>query len=167
MKKASVRDPDLGTIEVPAGEAWTETAIDKLARELAARHRGRRVWKPGRSYKCPACGTRTLRARDDLTYEAPKDGRLYVFPHLRGARCDTCGGQSLEADDQDLVETVLGVGLRVRSDYEAKVSKIGSGSLGTYWPRDIERLMGLRPDKRVLIEIVGPNEVLVRFQDPA
>jgi hypothetical protein len=45
------------------------------------------------------------------------------------------------------------------------VSRIGSGTLGTYWPKDVERVLNLSPDKRAFIEIIDRDAVLVRFED--
>lgn len=58
------------------------------------------------------------------------------------------------------------VGVGFHPDYRAKVSRIGKGTVGTYWPKDVERLLGLRPDQRIYIEILGPDTALLRLWPP-
>lgn len=69
----------------------------------------------------------------------------------------------MEPYEQIAVEDEADIGLH--PDYEASVSRIGSGTLGTYWPKEVERVLNLSPDKRAFIEIIDRDAVLVRVED--
>lgn len=160
--KRTIHDPDFGSIEIE-DQKPTPKHVREASEAALQKIRSRRAWKPGRAYRCPDCGQPTFLAADDVSMEFAHKGKVYVFAHLHGARCSACGAQTVEAYEQIRMDEEIGVGHR--ADYEAKVSRIGSGSLGTYWPRDVERLLRLNPDKKAFIEIVGPHAVLVRFRD--
>lgn len=87
----------------------------------------------------------TFEGRDDITYRITHGNHVISFRHLHEASCSTCGAKTLEPYEQIDVEEEAGVG--VHPDYEAKVSRIGSGSLGTHWPNDVQRVLNLEPHK--------------------
>ncbi len=122
-----------------------------------------RLWPDGTIQGCPRCGEEAFEGRSDLTHRITNGRHVLSFRHLHGARCRACDAQSLEPYEQFAVEDEAGVG--VRADYEAKVSRIGSGTLGTYWPKDVQRVLGLKPHRRAYIEVVDRDAVLVRFGD--
>lgn len=161
-----IDDPDVGEIEGPEGYVNEETFQARVeeARE-AIGDPGERVWPEGGVFECPRCGKETFEGRSDLTYRATRGRHVVSFRRLHGASCTDCGAKTLEPYEQIEVEDEAGVG--VHPDYEASVSRIGSGSLGTYWPKDVERVLGLHPDKTAFIEIIDRDAVLVRFQDEA
>lgn len=158
-----VNDPEFGPIALPRARI-SKGEWESQERAVVAKLRARRTWKRGQLYACPVCGKRSFEGRDDITYEANYPGKLVVFGHLHGARCKACSAETIEAYELIDIEDKIGVGMR--SDYEAKVARIGSGTLGTYWPKDIERVLRLRPNKRAFIEVVGPDAVIVRFREP-
>lgn len=160
-KKKTVLDPDFGSIELPE-PLPTREAFERAAREIAERARGFRAWPPGSVHLCPACGKRSFVGSDDLSFEVVKPGTVLVFRHLHGARCGACSTQALEAEDLVAVEAEAGVGLM--GDYEAKVSNIGTGTLGTYWPKDVVRVLRLSPDKKVFIQVLDTDTALLRFR---
>ncbi len=161
-KRVVINDPDFGPIELE-DEGPPLSKIEKAAHAAISKIRSRRAWKIGKTYNCPSCRQRAFDASDDITLEFVHKGKVYVFAHMHGARCRSCGAQTVEAYEQIRMDDEVGVGYR--SDYEAKVSRIGSGSLGTYWPKDIARLLHLKPDKKAFIEIVSPDAVMVRFRE--
>lgn len=89
---------------------------------------------------------------------------MLVYRHLHGARCARCSFQVLEASDQFAIEQEAGT--TFHPDYEAKVSRIGSGTLGTYWPKDVERVMHLAPHDKAFIHVVAHDTAVVRFEKP-
>lgn len=164
MRTKKVEDPDFGPIElpdeppVPAAE-WK--ARDKLVVQAA---RGLRAWKPGKVYRCPTCDKRTFVGANDVSVEFIRGPTLVVFRHLHGARCASCNAQALEAYEQVDLERERGT--EFHPDYEAKVSRIGRGTLGTYWPKDVERVLGLTPDKKVFIQVVSRDGAFLQIRDP-
>lgn len=157
--KRTVEDPEFGRIEVPPPPSRDE--FEKVAREALAALEKMRVWPTGSVSQCPQCGERAFVGRDDLSCEIARPGGIVIFRNLRGARCEACKAQSIEPVDLVRVEHDTGVG--TLSDYEARVSSIGSGTLGTYWPKDVVRNLALEPGKRVYIQILDRETALVKF----
>lgn len=157
-----IRDPDFGSIELP--EPPTREEFEKNAGLLRERGPRGRLWPSGSVGPCPNCGRRGFVGRDNLEMSLPKPGGAVIFRGLRGARCDGCGAQVLEADD--LIRVEAEAVTAIASDYEAKVSRIGSGTLGTYWPRDVVRSMGLTPATKAFIQVLDRRTALVRFDRP-
>lgn len=124
----------------PTPEQWAK-AVVKIKTDLAKP--GKRLWPDGSKAPCPRCRTRNLAGRSDLSLELPSLGHVVIFRHLQGARCTKCAYIVLETADQHAVEEE--VGSSFHADYEAKVSRIGSGTLGTYWPKDVSRAMPWSP----------------------
>lgn len=158
-----IDDPDAGRIELPDTFVDPETFEDR--REQTRDAYGDRLWPEGERFECPQCGEETFEGKSDLTYRATHGRHVVSFRHLHGASCSSCGAKTLEPYEQIGVEDETGVGFH--PDYEAKVSRIGSGSLGTYWPKDVQRVLGLEPHKKAFIEIIDRDAVLVRFEDKA
>ena len=142
----------------PSREEFEKARQETLATLLERRH-----WPKGSVSRCPKCGERAFAGSDDLEYRVVRPGGILVFCHLRGARCGACTAVTLEPGDMIRVEGESAA--RIPSDYEAKVSKIGSGSLGTYWPKDVVRNMGLDSDKRVFIQVLSGDTALLRFAE--
>lgn len=157
-----IRDPDFGTIELPDPPSREE--FEKNARLLRERGPRGRLWPSGSVGPCSSCGRRSFVGRDNLEMSLPKPGGAVIFRGLRGAHCDGCGAQVLEADD--LIRVEAEAVTAIVSDYEAKVSRIGSGTLGTYWPRDVVRSMGLTPATKAFIQVLDRRTALVRFNRP-
>jgi hypothetical protein len=84
------------------------------------------------------------------------------FRHLHGAMCTTCSVVMLEPYEAAGIEDQ--VGMPFVSDYEAKVTNIGSGTVGTYWPKDIQRIMGLRKGRRMHVQLVDQDTMLIRVK---
>lgn len=143
----------------PTAQQWAKEA--KMVKAQLAK-RTKRLWPKGSTAKCPKCAHASFEGRDDLTLELPSKGHVVIFRHLHGARCSRCGYQVLEPYDQAAVEEEVGVSFH--SDYEAKVSRIGSGTLGTYWPKDVQRVMGLEPQDVARIHVIAPDTAVVRFE---
>lgn len=155
-----VDDPDFGPIETPPPPSREE--YERAARQIAERARGLRFWPLGSVSDCPNCGAHRFVGRDDLSTEGPRPGGVLIFRHLRGARCEACQAQALEPADLVDLEAEAGVG--VVADYEAKVSNIGSGTVGTYWPKDVVRVLGLGPNKKAFITVLDRDTVLIKFR---
>lgn len=160
MTKRQIIDPDLGLIAVPPPpeREASEALVEDQRRAFAARSR---LWPDGAVAECPSCGRKAFVGRNDLSHEVARPAGVVVFRHLHGAKCSHCGAQSLEPWELMQIDDEVGPGQV--GDYEAKVSNIGTGTVGTYWPKDVVRVMNLRPDTRVFIQILDRETALVRF----
>lgn len=156
-----LEDPDFGPVDVP--DAYVDPAewAQRKASVVAAEEEPERLWPEGSTWPCPRCGEEAFEGRSDLVLHVARGAHVLSFRRLHGARCAACGAEALEPYEQVAVDDEAGVG--VRADYEAKVSRIGSGTLGTYWPKDVQRVLGLVPHRKVYIEVVDRDAVLVRF----
>lgn len=139
----------------------TRKEYERVGREALDAMRRRRLWPKGSIAKCASCGKKAVVGRDDLHLDVPRMGVVMAFRNLQGGKCEACGAQFLEPAQAIELEDQIGVG--TLSDYEAKVSKMGSGSLGTYWPRDVVRNMHLEPDTRAFIQVLDRDTAIVRF----
>ncbi len=158
-----IDDPDFGTIEVPDFDVSDEERA-RNREALIKKMRGQRLFPTGTTTMCPMCRKETFEGRDDLSAEVRKEHTILIFRRLSGARCRNCHAQTLEPYEEIDIEREAGFG--AKSDYEAKVSRIGSGSLGTYWPKDVTRVMGLHPHDRVFISVLDRDTALLRIQHP-
>jgi hypothetical protein len=129
---------------------------------LLRRMRGQRLWPAGKTFKCPGCGNRTLKGSDDVHVEVVRDNMVHAFRHMHGAMCSSCPVIVLEPYDAIGVEDQ--VGMPFVSDYEAKVTNIGTGTVGTYWPKDVQRIMGLRKGRRMQVQLVDQDTMLIRVK---
>lgn len=163
MKRTIVQDPDFGRIELSTPRMTPSQWLALRIRATAA-NRAKRPWRPGRIYACPRCGARRFRGRDDLQVEVPRGDKILVFLRVRGGRCDACDAQYLDGAGQMDLEDALEAAFH--ADYEAKVSRIGHGTVGTYWPKELARVLGLRPDRRLFVEVLGRDAALLRVRDP-
>lgn len=143
----------------PTPEQWAKATV-KVKADLAKP--GKRLWPDGSKGTCPKCRAKALEGRSNLSLELPSRGHVVIFRHLQGARCTKCAYTILEPVDQYAVEEEVGVSFH--SDYEAKVSRIGSGTLGTYWPKDVTRAMHLQPHDVAHIHIISPDVAVVKFE---
>ncbi len=83
-----------------------------------------------------------------------------VHHHLHGARCQHCGSEFLEAyEDLALEEARPEDRL---ADYEAKVTNVSGRNLGTYWPKDVVRVMELSNQDALEVQILDPDTMIVR-----
>ncbi len=152
-------DPQLGKIQPPKTPKRKDA--ERLIAEQARAFAKQRLWKEGSVAKCPSCGRDSFVGRSDLSHEIGRPGGVVVFRRLKGAKCANCQAQSLEPSEQIQIEREAGIGQV--ADYEAKVSNIGSGTVGTYWPKDVVRVMDLGPDTKAFIQILDRDTALIKF----
>lgn len=153
-----VNDPDFGPVDLPAVPV-RRSDWNKFRQRLHAKLKAASPWKPGVAYRCGQCGERALFASSDLTQEVRRGQTLVVLRNLRGAECRSCGAGLL-----DLAEA-----LRIDAEFDAidsspspaRVSRVGRGTVGTYWPKAIERAVGLRPGTRLTIHVLSPKSLLL------
>lgn len=148
------------------GDPPTQEEWDAVGRELDEKE-WPDLYPVGSVSRCPECGAEAFEGRDGLDLEVTYKGVVHYFHDLKGVRCRACGAQSLDMPEMFRVEKRLGMDpnhFPPQVDFEAKVAQFGSGSLGTYWPKDIRRIMNLKPGQRAHICVVDKNAVLVRFE---
>lgn len=158
-KPREIVDPDFGPIQLPQPPKRADA--ERLVKEQKEAFAKRRLWPEESVSVCPSCDRHTFVGRSDLSHEVARPGGVVVYRHLYGARCAHCNAQVLEPAELVRIEEETGIGQV--ADYEAKVSNIGSGTVGTYWPKDVVRVMNLSPDTRAYIQVLDRETALIRF----
>ena len=158
--KRVVDDPDFGPIEVATGPL-SDTKWKATGDKVVAAMERTRLFPEGTIRACPVCKEKAFEGRNDLVLQFVRGERVLTFRRVHGGRCGSCRAQIVEpyealALDDEAVPSL-------RGNYESKVAKVGGGSLGMYWPRDIQRLLGLKADRKAFIEVLDKDSVLVRF----
>lgn len=144
------------TTTSPSPREWA-SALAKLRDRLM--HERPRAFPPGSVRKCPACGKKGLAARDDLVREAVAGAVAMVHHNLHGARCKACGAEFLEAYEEVALEE--GAPHRQIPDYEARVTNVSGKNLGTYWPKDVVRVMGLHSQDALRVQVLDADTMLI------
>ena len=156
-------DPDFGEIEL--GPPPTREDVADVERRLGRlMDESKRLWPDGVVSRCPVCKKKKLVGRSDLVVSVPKVGRVDRFMRLRGGRCENCSAQVLEPWEQAIIERAEA--LAPHGDYEVKVSNIGRGTVGTYWPKDVTRVLGLDSDTKGVVKILDDHTMVVVFDKP-
>lgn len=158
-KHREIVDPDFGTIRVP--EPPKRPDAERLLKEQKAAFAKGRLWPDGSVSVCPSCERRAFVGRSDLNHDVARPGGVIIYRHLQGAKCSHCNAQVIEPAEQIHIENEVGMGQV--ADYETKVSNIGTGTVGTYWPKDLVRVMDLNPDTRAYIQVLDKETALIRF----
>lgn len=119
----------------------------------------RRVFQVGSVRRCPSCGKRALEGREDLIRETVVGAMALVHHNLHGARCRSCGAEFLEAYEEIALEEAGSA--RSLPDYEAKVTRVSGRNLGTYWPRDIVRVMQLHKEDALHVQVLDHDTMIL------
>ncbi len=153
-----IDDPDFGPINL---KPTTEKAWESASKEIEDALGARRHWPAGTTHACPRCRRELLVGSDTLRYQTVDgQGHVHTFYNLRGGHCSGCGLDILEPADLIEVEKTVRIGFT--PIFSGKVSRVGRGTLGTYWSRDVERNLGLHAGDRLDVELIGRDSMLVR-----
>ena len=147
--------PDWTPEEIARREAEGDRVIQALKRK--------RLYPSGTVSTCLRCRRKTMNGRDDMVYRLVRPGAVLVFANIRGGECTHCGFQAPENADQFMIDEVGGDW--EPPNFEARLAAYGKGALGTYWPKDVVRNMGVRAGMRALVQILDRRTLIVRFED--
>ncbi len=119
-----------------------------------------RAFPSGTKRKCPVCQRRTLESRDDLMRETTVGSIVLIHHNLHGARCTQCATEFLEAFEEITLEE--NGPERILTDYQAKVTSVSGRNLGTYWPKDVVRMMDLHNQDGLRVQILDSDTMVIR-----
>ncbi len=145
----------------PTPREWAEALASTRRRMMQERPR---AFPPGARRKCPSCGRTALVSRDDLVRETITDGLLVMHHNLHGGQCTQCGHEYLEGYEEVALEEAAGLGFM--SDYRASVTRVAGSHLGTYWPKDVVRNMGLATHDELSVKVLGKDRMLIERMPP-
>lgn len=82
-----------------------------------------------------------------------------VIPNLTGLKCSKCGEVAFDANSTKIIEKYT-AGKPV-GGYELKVSIVGGGKIGMYFPKDVLRVMKVsKSDKAILTPLSNRKMVI-------
>ncbi len=120
----------------------------------------KRAFPGGSLRKCPVCSKKALQGRDDLLREIVVGAMASVHHNLHGARCKNCKAEFLESYEEIALEEAGPE--RKLTDYQAKVTRVSGKNLGTYWPKDIVRVMKLHRGDALGVQVLGDDTMLIQ-----
>lgn len=142
--------------QYPSPREWIESNVALRNRLMSNRPR---AFPPGTVRKCPVCSRKTLEGREDLVREVVVGAMALVHHNLHGARCKACKTEFLEAYEEIALEESGPE--RKLSDYMAKVTSVSGRNLGTYWPKDIVRVMELHKEDALRVQVLDEDTMLI------
>lgn len=120
----------------------------------------RRHWPTGTTHTCPSCGVKgAFVGREDLTSHTEANGVAVAFHNLHGGQCTKCHAQALEDYEIILIEDLAPPAFR--SDHKARITRLSKRNLGTYWPQDVIRLMGLHPQDDLIVKVLDADTMVL------
>lgn len=141
----------------PTQKEWAEGVQRSRERLLKERPR---VFLPGSIWTCPMCGEEQMESCSNIVRETLLGSLVILHHNLHGARCISCGSEVIEAYEQIALEATEE--LHRVADYQAKVTSVSGRNLGTYWPKDVVRVMGLHSQDPLRIQVIDEDTMLVR-----
>lgn len=161
-KKYTIHDPDFGLIEIPEPPPMSDKDWNAMRARIRRRLLRDTVYKAGETYTCPECRKRTLVAASDLNVELLRGRNVVIFSNLKGARCGNCNAEALEP--REIVRLEDAADDLAQADEEARVTRIGKGTVGTYWPKAVERRLKLKPGDHLVIRLLTSSSALMRVE---
>jgi hypothetical protein len=143
----------------PSPREWAQAIMDLRTRLMQKRPR---AFPPGTTRKCPVCSKKALESRDDLLREVVVGAMALIHHNLHGARCKSCKTEFLEAYEELALED--GGPERTLTDYQAKVTSVSGKNLGTYWPKDVVRVMDLHSQDSLRVQVLDEDTMLIQRQ---
>jgi hypothetical protein len=138
----------------------TDEQLAELRGRLAVARR-EPLLPAGSVSKCPNCGGRMV-TTNELEQMVPTPGLVYIIARLPGARCIDCESTELDGMAVAILENIAPRG--IVADYESTVTHSSGSTLGTYFKRDLARVMELTGDEHLLWKVVDRDKALVQVE---
>lgn len=148
---------EISEARYPTPREWIQAVVELRNQMMQRRPR---AFAPGTIRKCPVCSKKTLESRDDLLREVLVGAIVLVHHNLHGARCKNCKTEFLEAYEEIALEESGPE--RTLSDYSAKVTSVSGKNLGTYWPRDVVRVLNLHNQDALRVQVLDEDTMLIQ-----
>lgn len=140
--------------------------MEKTAVEIAKRLSDKRQspMKGMKDINCPSCGNSTMSYVDDLTFDVTLTGERIVIPNLTGLKCSICGEVAFDANSTKIIEKYTAD--RPAGGYELKVSTVGGGKIGLYFPKDVLRTMKIIKNDKAILTPLSKRQNGHRIAEP-
>lgn len=141
----------------------TPEMMEKTAIEIAKRRASRKESpiKGVKDIECPSCGTASMSYADDLTFEVVLAGERIVIPNLTGLKCSKCGEVAFDANSTEIIENYT-AGKPV-GGYECRVSTVGGGKVGMYFPKDVLRVMKISKSDKAILTPLSNRKMMIEL----
>ncbi|VVB88695.1 Uncharacterised protein [uncultured archaeon] len=141
----------------------TPEMMEKTAIEIAKRRTGKKESpvKGAKDIKCPSCGNSTMSYANDLTFDVTLTGERIVIPNLTGLKCSKCSEEAFDANSTKIIEKYTidkSVG-----GYELKVSTVGGGKIGMYFPKDVLRVMKISKSDKAILTPLSNRKMIIEL----
>ncbi len=135
----------------------TEEQVARLRANLLAAPRAP-LRATGALSRCPTCGGKMI-TTNSIERTIPTPGVIYVVSRLPGAQCQDCGSTELDSLGVAIVES------SVRhdrwADYETAVTHTSGSTTGTYFKKDLARVLDLHAAEKLSWKIVDRDRAFV------
>lgn len=148
--------PDKGSIPKAEEEDVRETAAE-LEKEP-----GKEAYsaESAGDITCPECGGK-MHPSDDLTFDVNlPEGRL-IIPNLSGHRCERCGDEYYDSKSSDIIDKHTAG--KVSGGHEARITTVGGGKLGIYFPKDVLRDMDIKSKQKIIIKPISRKKAILEI----
>ena len=115
---------------------------------------------------CPVCGKGVLALADSLTVDWTQNAERIVVGNLTGFRCTNCGRELFDAESARVISRYIDQS-RPRGGYTAKISSLGGGKLGVYFPQDLLRNVDLSQSDHVRLYPISRRKIVIEGADSA
>lgn len=138
----------------------SEEEARKATVELEKQKTGKKGEEKVGDIECPECGG-TMHPSDDLTFDVNlPEGRL-IIPNLSGHKCERCGDEYYDPESSDIIDRHTAG--KVTGGHEAKITTVGGGKLGIYFPKDVLRDMDIKSKEKVIIKPISRKKAIMEF----
>ncbi len=141
----------------------TTEMMEKTAIEIAKRRAGRKEspMKGVKDIECPSCGNNTMSYVDDLIFDVTLTGERIVIPNLTGLKCIRCNEEAFDSKSTKIIENYTSG--KPIGGYECKVSTVGGGKIGMYFPKDILRIMKISKNNKAVLTPVSNRKMVIEL----
>ncbi len=142
----------------------TPEMVEKTAIEIAKRRADKKESpaKGVKDIKCPSCGNADMSYADDLTFEVVLAGERIVIPNLTGLKCSKCGEVAFDANSTKIIENYTAG--KPAGGYECKVSTLGGGKIGVYFPKDVLRVMKISKYDKAILTPLSNRKMIIELK---
>ena len=121
------------------------------------------IIRKDKDIKCPSCDNMMSYA-EDLIFDVVLAGERIVIPNLKGLRCSKCSEVSFDADSSEIIEKYT-TG-RSGGGYELKISAVGGGKIGIYFPKDVLRVMEINKSEKAILTPLSKRKMIIELLTP-
>jgi YgiT-type zinc finger domain-containing protein len=141
----------------------TTEMMEKTAIEIAKRRAGKKEssMKGVKDIECPSCGNNTMSYADDLIFDVTLTGERIVIPNLKGLKCIRCSEEAFDAKSTKIIENYTSG--KPIGGYECKVSTVGGGKIGMYFPKDVLRVMKISKNNKAVLTPVSTRKMVIEL----